>query len=463
MLQTIPPQSHGGSALDGKVLLAAAKERAPPGLIGRKRTSLGNLRKSKSSSTADRQQHKTEQIATVDMTMKRRSTGCLRRASFYSTKSTKSADASQINKEVWRPPGFYEIPNILGSNAFLKPEPHTEPTYSLRPYTPQKHICKRPWLPAGKSPDIPQLPPLVRSENEFERSIRKALPKTQVSSLDPRNKYASFKEIGTGVNGSVVRTTHRYKKNLHLAIKRCRLDPDREYKLAIVRELKIMASGHPNLIRLREVTLWRDDVWMAMDLQRCSVFAVLCQRGIPEEYAVHITCETLKALQYLHSKGFIHRDIKCENLLLGWNGEVKLADFGLATRTNKRNKDRLGTSKWMAPEVIREQYYDETIDMWSLGITVVEMMDRVPPHYLIKDEIELFAAILSDPSPTFTYSYPTMYMRGLVAWLLDENARTRPSAKDVYQEIIAHVQSNLLRMATTTELARFVNHVLPPQ
>lgn len=119
-----------------------------------------------------------------------------------------------------------------------------------------------------------------------------------------------------------------------------------------------------------------------MDLQRCSVFAVLCQRGIPEEYAINITCETLKALIYLHSKGFIHRDVKCENLLLGWNGEVKLADFGLATRTNKRNRDRLGTSKWMAPEVIREQYYDEKIDMWSLGITIIEMMDRSLPTTL---------------------------------------------------------------------------------
>jgi serine/threonine protein kinase len=86
----------------------------------------------------------------------------------------------------------------------------------------------------------------------------------------------------------------------------------------------------------------------------------------------------------------------------------------------------------MAPEVIREQYYTQAIDMWSLGVTIIEMMDRVPPHYMIKDEIELFAAILSDPSPTFTYSYPTMYMRGLVAWLLDENARIRPNAKDVY-------------------------------
>ncbi|KAG0164478.1 signal transducing kinase of the PAK [Apophysomyces sp. BC1034] len=443
----------------GKAMLAAAKDnRRTPGLLGGKRMSLGNLRKSKSSTTADKRQA----VMVVDMTMKRRSTGCLRRSSIINSRSSNSSQTTVglSVKEVWRAPGFYEIPNILGSDAFLKPEAVSEKTYSLRPCDPQKHISKRPWIPVGRS-EIPQLPPLVRPENEFERKIRKALPKVQVSSLDPRNKYGGFKEIGTGVNGSVVRAVHRYKKNLHMAIKRCRLDPDREYRAAIVRELRIMATGHANLIRLREVTLWRDDVWIAMDLQRCSVFAVLCQRGIPEEYTVHITCETLKGLMYLHSKGFIHRDVKCENLLLGWNGEIKLADFGLATRTTRRNRDRLGTSKWMAPEVIREQYYDEKIDMWSLGITIIEMMDRVPPHYLLKDEIELFAAILSEQSPTFSYSYPTMYMRGLIAWLLDENPRTRPNAKDVLLEIEAHVQSNLLRCSTSNELNRFVNHVLP--
>jgi serine/threonine protein kinase len=243
--------------------------------------------------------------------------------------------------------------------------------------------------------------------------------------------YQGFSEIGTGVNGSVVRATHRKRSNLQLAIKRCRLDPDREYRAAILRELRIMATGHQNLIRLREVSVWKNDVWMAMDLMRCSVFSVLCQRGIPEPYVVYITSETLKGLSFLHDKGFLHRDVKCENLLLGWNGEVKLADFGLSARTNKRHRDRLGTSKWMAPEVIREQYYSEKIDMWSLGITIIEMMDRVPPHYLIKDEEELFDVVLSEPAPTFTYSYPTMYMRGLVAWLLEEDFRTRPTAKDV--------------------------------
>jgi serine/threonine protein kinase len=101
----------------------------------------------------------------------------------------------------------------------------------------------------------------------------------------------------------------------------------------------------------------------------------------------------------------------------------------------------------MAPEVIREQYYDETIDMWSLGITIIEMMDRVPPHYRIKDEYELFETVLSEPSPTFTYSYPTMYMRGLVAWLLDEDPRTRPSARDVIM-----VSEYLLQLSVPTSL-----------
>jgi serine/threonine protein kinase len=143
---------------------------------------------------------------------------------------------------------------------------------------------------------------------------------------NPKALYTNFSEVGTGVNGSVLKATHCQKRSLRVAIKRCRLDPDKEYRAAILRELRIMSSGHSNLIRLREAFVWRDDVWMTMDLMKCSVFAVLCQRGIPEDFTVYIAGETLKALYYLHSKGYIHRDIKCENLLIGWNGEVKLGN-----------------------------------------------------------------------------------------------------------------------------------------
>ncbi|KAI8341749.1 kinase-like domain-containing protein [Chlamydoabsidia padenii] len=388
---------------------------------------------------------------------KRKSTGNLRRQSSFSDGKMINS-ASKSNKDVWRSPGFYEVPDIL-RNAYLKPE--SPVALNLRPIDPAKQVTKRPWYPPSPHYEIPKLPPLARAENKFEARMRKILPKVSVRTSDPRQRYTDFKEIGTGVNGAVVRAKFRKQPNVQLAIKRCRLDPDREYRAAILRELRIMASGHPNLIKLCEVTMCRDDIWMAMDLMRCSVFAILCQRGIPEGFTVHIACETLKALIYLHSKGLLHRDVKCENLLLGWDGQVKLADFGLAARIDQRNRDRLGTTKWMAPEVIREEYYYESIDMWSLGITIIEMMDRVPPHYLIKDEEELFDIIATEPSPTFTYSHPSMYMRGLVAWLLDEDASTRPSAKDVLMEIDAHIKSDLLPCATSQELARFANHVLP--
>ncbi|KAG0743056.1 hypothetical protein G6F57_007307 [Rhizopus arrhizus] len=454
------PSQPAISSLNGRELIEGLKENRKNalGLLGNKRLSLGNLRKSKSLTTADDGIRQVELLKSLNM--KRRSTGCLRRSSVIS--STSAATTTVLTTKVWRSPGHYEIPNVFGIDCFLKPEPNLIPQVAmLRTVNVQKHISKHPWRPAGLCSEIPQLPPLVRTGNRFEKKIRKSLPSSvQVSSLDPRNKYDGFQEIGTGVNGSVVRARHKYKKNVYLAIKRCRLDSDKEYKASIIRELFIMSTGHINLIRLKEVSLWKQEVWMAMDLQRCSVFAVLCQRGIPEHYVVYIVCETLRGLSYLHSKSFIHRDIKCENLLIGWNGEIKLADFGLATKSNRRNRDRLGTSKWMAPEVIREQLYDEKIDMWSLGITIIEMMDRVPPHYLIRDEMELFKTILIESSPTFTYSFPSMYMRGLVAWLLDEQPSTRPSAVDVLQEIEAHVESKLLQRSTTSELSRFVNHVL---
>lgn len=104
-------------------------------------------------------------------------------------------------QEIWRPPGFYEIPNVFGPDCFLKSEPYKENTFSLREYLSSNKLEKRRWYPVGPTTEIPQLPPLVRSENEFERRIRKALShqkKISVSTLDPRNKYAGFKEVGTG-------------------------------------------------------------------------------------------------------------------------------------------------------------------------------------------------------------------------------------------------------------------------
>lgn len=97
------------------------------------------------------------------------------------------------------------------------------------------------------------------------------------------------------VNGAVievhVKNGSSNNQPTKLALKRCKLDNDKEYRAAIVRELRIMSSGHINLIKLREVAVYKNDVWIAMDLMRCSVFAILCARGLPEDCAIYIARE----------------------------------------------------------------------------------------------------------------------------------------------------------------------------
>jgi deoxycytidylate deaminase len=92
------------------------------------------------------------------------------------------------------------------------------------------------------------------------------------------------------VNGAVIQVTVR-GSSTRLALKRCKLDYDREYRAAIVRELRIMATGHNNLIKLKEAAVYKNEVWIAMDLMQCSVFAVLCCRSLPEEFAIYIARE----------------------------------------------------------------------------------------------------------------------------------------------------------------------------
>ncbi|KAI8343333.1 kinase-like domain-containing protein [Chlamydoabsidia padenii] len=389
---------------------------------------------------------------TTTIAVKRRSLGSLKSLAnkHHNTPSEKPA--------VWRSPGHCEIPDILGK-AYLQPA-QPPPKHVTKKQTTAPVIVRPPWYPACGSNWTPSPPtPVIKhDETLFEKRLRKAIPKITLIAT-PKSRFIGSKEIGTGVNGAVIQVTVR-GSNTRLALKRCKLDHDREYRAAIVRELRIMATGHNNLIKLKEAAVYKNEVWIAMDLMQCSVFAVLCCRSLPEEYAIYIARETLNALAYLHTKGFIHRDVKCENLLISHTGEIKLADFGLATSTKHVNQERLGTAKWMAPEVIQEQPYGEKADLWSLGITLIEMMDRVPPHYSTKHDEEVFQKILDEPSPTFNYSYPTIYCTGLVAWLLEEDPNNRPSAKDVMMELDFHVKQGLLKTSDAQNLSIFVNKTL---
>ncbi|KAI7868882.1 kinase-like domain-containing protein [Spinellus fusiger] len=371
-------------------------------------------------------------------------------------------------KAPWRAPGNWQIPDIIKESWEKRtPPPPKEPPKLDSPTKPT--LPKRPWIPVGKSPSILPLPPLIlrvqkKPHAVFDAKLRKALPESKIVDSNPANTYAGLSKVGSGANGAVVRASKQGNKG-QVAIKRCFIeDRDIPHHAYVLRELRIMGClNHTNLIQLKEATLWGDYVWMAMELMTCSVFGLLVDttHGLPETMAVRIAKECLEGIVYLHAKNYMHRDIKCENILLGRNGQVKLADFGLATPISKVNTARLGTAKWMAPEVVAELSYKENVDVWSMAITTIEMMDRVPPLYYLEETEEIYGEILHSDPPSFNFTVPSPAMLELITWMLDPDMHRRPNARAVLNRIKQWMAAGELQCAKQAELGAYVRQVFP--
>ncbi|XP_063396791.1 serine/threonine-protein kinase TAO1-like isoform X3 [Mytilus trossulus] len=253
------------------------------------------------------------------------------------------------------------------------------------------------------------------------------------STEDPERIFSDLREIGHGSFGAVYYARNVVTKEI-VAIKKMSYNGKQagEKWQDIIKEVKFLRQvKHENTIDYKGCFLKEHTAWMVMEycLGSASDIIEVHKKPLKEDEIGEICHQCLKGLEYLHSFGKIHRDVKAGNILLTENGTVKLADFGSASIVCPANSF-VGTPYWMAPEVILamdEGQYEGNADIWSLGITCIELAERKPPLFNMNAMSALYHIAQNDP-PTLAGGDWSDEFRQFVDSCLSKSPCDRPSA-----------------------------------
>ncbi|XP_047421455.1 serine/threonine-protein kinase PAK 2-like [Sciurus carolinensis] len=276
---------------------------------------------------------------------------------------------------------------------------------------------------------------LKKKTNLTDEEIMQKL-RTIVTIGDPMRKYTGFERIGEGLSGTVF-TAVDVSLGKKVAIKWIQLNKELRMDL-VFNELFIMKNlSHRNTVQYIDSYLLGDDLLVVMEyLSGGPLTDVVTETCMDEAQIAAVCRECLQALEFLHANQVIHRDIKSDNVLLGMDGSVKLTDFGFCAHiTPEQNKRTsvLGTPCWMAPEVVRGKSYGPKVDIWSLGIMAIEMVEGEPP-YLREGPSRTFELIRENGMPELpnVEKISTVFHHFLTS-CLQEDVEKRGSATELLQ------------------------------
>ncbi|XP_042194401.1 serine/threonine-protein kinase TAO1 [Callorhinchus milii] len=253
---------------------------------------------------------------------------------------------------------------------------------------------------------------------------------------DPEKLFVDLREIGHGSFGAVY-FARDVRTNEVVAIKKMSYSgkQSNEKWQDIIKEVKFLQKlRHPNSIEYKGCYLREHTAWLVMEycLGSASDLLEVHKKPLQEVEIAAITHGALQGLAYLHSHNMIHRDIKAGNILLTEPGQVKLADFGSASIVSPANSF-VGTPYWMAPEVILamdEGQYDGKVDVWSLGITCIELAERKPPLFNMNAMSALYH-IAQNESPALQSNEWSDYFRNFVDSCLQKIPQDRPTSAEL--------------------------------
>ncbi|XP_016146088.1 serine/threonine-protein kinase PAK 2-like [Sinocyclocheilus grahami] len=262
--------------------------------------------------------------------------------------------------------------------------------------------------------------------------------RTIVSIGDPKKKYTRYEKIGQGASGTVF-TAIDVATGQEVAIKQINLQKQPKKELIINEILVMKELKNPNIVNFldrwpsnrstcrstdfgfcaqitpeqsKRSTMVGTPYWMApevvtrkaygpkVDIWSLAIMAIEMVEGEPP-YLNENPLRCLQALEFLHANQVIHRDIKSDNVLLGMDGSVKLTDFGFCAQITPEQSKRstmVGTPYWMAPEVVTRKAYGPKVDIWSLAIMAIEMVEGEPP-YLNENPLRALYLIATNGTP----------------------------------------------------------------